>query len=60
MLAGCVSIADIDASKSEPGCARECTARYSSCIGSGSYVGALLQQSCKEGLQLCVKTCPPK
>lgn len=37
LLAGCAySIKDIDVSKVESTCARECTATYSSCVSGGS------------------------
>lgn len=60
-LEGCVSISDVDMSKAEPSCARECTGRYSMCI-SAPAIGtptALFYQ-CKQALSACVGTCPPK
>ena len=61
MLAGCVSISDIDVSKSEPNCARECTIAYSSCI-SAPTVGtpSVLYYQCKEAFKVCIQTCPAK
>ncbi len=60
LLSGCVSVGEVDVTKYEPACARECTGRHSSCIAGSGYVNALQQQSCKEGLGLCLKTCPAK
>jgi hypothetical protein len=58
-VTGCaVSTADIDVSKKDPICARGCSNSFSTCIGSAFGHPALL--SCREGLKLCVQTCPSK
>ena len=61
ILAGCVSPGDVDVTKVEQTCARECTTAYSSCISTDS-VGTptVLFYQCKEALKLCLQTCPPK
>ena len=60
LLVGCVSIADVDVTKYEPTCARECTGRHSACVsGSAIATGPQLMQ-CKEGFQLCLRTCPSR
>lgn len=63
LLAGCAySIKDVDVSKVEPTCARECTATYSSCVSGGNQVGFKAEKlrACKEGYEACIKTCPAK
>ena len=54
MLVACssYSISDIDVTKSEPNCARQCLATYSSCVST--------LRACKEGYEACLKTCPAK
>lgn len=62
-LAGCAySIEDIDVTKSEPACARQCTAVYSSCAAQGPTVGFKTEtlRACREGYSACIKTCPAK
>jgi hypothetical protein len=63
LLIGCAySIADIDISKKEPTCARQCTASYSSCVSVGNQIGFKTEtlRACKEGYSACVSTCPDK
>jgi len=56
---GCAATtADIDVSNKEPVCARQCTNSFSQCIGNA--IGMPQIGSCKEGLKLCVQTCPSK
>lgn len=59
VISGCaVSTADIDVSNKDAVCARGCSNSFSNCIGSAFGHPALL--SCREGLKLCVQTCPAK
>lgn len=61
--AGCAySIADIDVTKSEPACARQCTATYSTCVSSGPSIGMKTEtlRACREGYAACIQTCPPR
>jgi len=59
VISGCaVSTAEIDISNKDSACARGCSSNFSSCIGSAFGHPALL--SCREGLKLCVQTCPNK
>ena len=63
LLSGCAySIADIDISKSEPACARQCTTTYSTCVSGGPSVGFKTEtlRACKEAYAACVSTCPSK
>ena len=63
LLAGCAySIKDIDTSKVEPTCARQCTTTYSSCVSGGNQVGFKTEtlRACREGYTACVNTCPAK
>jgi hypothetical protein len=60
---GCTySIKDIDISKVESNCARQCTSTYSSCVSGGNQVGFKTEtlRACKEGYEACIKTCPEK
>lgn len=62
-LSGCAySIEDIDVSKSEPSCVRQCTASYSSCASNGPAVGFKTEtlRACRESYSICVKTCPAR
>jgi len=63
LLSGCAySIKDIDVSKSEPGCVRQCTASYSSCVSQGNQIGFKTEtlRACQEAYSICVNTCPAK
>ncbi len=63
ILASCAySIRDIDVSKVESNCARQCTAIYSSCVSGGNQVGFKTEtlRACKEGYEACITTCPAK
>jgi hypothetical protein len=61
-LLGCTaSIKDVDISKAETNCARQCTTTYSSCV-SVTAIGVpySLQSACKESFEKCIQTCPNK
>ena len=63
LLAGCAySIADIDVSKSEPSCVRQCSTAYSACVSGGNQVGFKTEtlRACQESYKVCVQTCPAK
>lgn len=63
VLVGCsYSIKDIDVSKSEPSCVRECSSNYSSCVSQGNQVGFKTEtlRACKESYSVCINTCPAK
>jgi hypothetical protein len=60
-LAGCAySIKDIDTSKVDQTCARQCTMTYSSCVSAGNQIGFKTEtlRACHEGYAACVNTCP--
>ena len=60
---GCAySIADIDISKSEPACVRQCSSSYSSCVSQGNQIGFKTEtlRACRESYAVCVQTCPAK
>jgi hypothetical protein len=62
-LSGCAhSIADIDVSKVEPNCTRQCTGTYSSCVSGGNQVGFKTEtlRACRDAYEVCIKTCPAK
>lgn len=56
------SITDIDVSKSEPVCVRQCSANYSSCVSQGNQIGFKTEtlRACRESYAVCVQTCPTK
>jgi hypothetical protein len=63
LLTGCAySISDIDVTKTEPVCTRQCTATYSACVSGGNQVGFKTEtlRACREGYAACVQTCPEK
>lgn len=63
LFAGCsYSIKDIDVSKSEPKCVKECTANYSSCVSQGNQIGFKTEtlRACKEAYEICISVCPVK
>lgn len=62
-LAGCAySITEVDTSRADPACVRECTAPYSSCVSGGPSVGLKTEtlRACRDAYSVCVSTCPPK
>jgi len=62
-LVGCAySITDIDISKSEPTCVRQCSTAYSSCVSGGNQVGFKTEtlRACQESYKVCIQTCPAK
>ncbi len=63
LLAGCAySIKDIDVSKTEPTCARQCSTGYSACVSGGNQVGFKTEtlRACRESYEVCISTCPVK
>lgn len=56
------SITDIDISKSEPVCVRQCSTSYSSCVSQGNQIGFKTEtlRACRESYAVCVQTCPTK
>lgn len=61
LLTGCAySISEIDVSKSEPSCVRQCTTTYSSCVSGGNQIGFKTEtlRACQESYKVCVQTCP--
>jgi len=62
-LGGCAySIQDIDISKKDQACARQCTTSYSSCVSGGNQIGFKTEtlRACREGYSACIQTCPDK
>ena len=60
-VVGCAySIKDIDTSKVDQTCARQCTMTYSSCVSAGNQIGFKTEtlRACHEGYAACVNTCP--
>jgi len=63
VLSGCAySIKDIDVSKAEQKCVRDCSTNYSSCVSNGNQVGFKTEtlRACRESFEICVNTCPTK
>jgi len=62
-LVGCTyPISEIDVSKADPNCVRECTKDYTKCIQAGPKIGTndLILKSCRESFRVCTDTCPAK
>ena len=62
-LIGCAySIKEVDVSRAEPSCVRECTASYSSCVSQGNQIGFKTEtlRACKESYEICISACPAK
>lgn len=62
-LSGCAySIAEIDTSKAEPGCVRQCASTYSQCVTGGPQIGAKTEtlRACREAYAVCISTCQAK
>ena len=58
-MTGCVrSISDIDTSKKNQACVRDCSGVYSRCL-SGAF-GIAAQNGCGEGFKVCSNACPDK
>jgi len=63
LISACAySIADIDVSKSEPTCVRQCSTTYSACVSGGNQVGFKTEtlRACQESYKVCIQTCPAK
>lgn len=63
LLSGCAyTITDIDVSKSDPACVRQCTTTYSACVSGGNQIGFKTEtlRACRESYAVCVQTCPTK
>ena len=63
LIVGCAySITDIDISKSEPTCVRQCSTSYSSCVSQGNQIGFKTEtlRACRESYAVCIQTCPIK
>jgi len=59
---GCGSyhgIMDIDTSKAEPACVRECATTYSNCFKTGIGYSNIMK-ACREAYAVCVSTCSSK
>jgi len=56
-LAGCVpSVDEINTSNKDQVCARSCSTTYSQCVATA--LAPANFTACKEGLKMCVNTCP--
>jgi len=61
LLSGCAyRITDIDVSKSDPQCVRQCTQDYSSCVSQGNQVGFKTEtlRACRDAYSICTQSCP--
>ena len=62
-LSGCsYSIKEIDVSKADKNCVRQCAASYSKCIQGGPVIGSQMEilRACRESYSICIDTCPVK
>lgn len=63
LLTGCAySIKDVDTSKAEPACVRQCTSSYSACVSGGPSIGFKTEtlRACGEAYSICISSCPSK
>ena len=60
LLDGCTlpNIKDVDTSKVQSDCVRQCTASYSGCVSTVRE--HVVFQACHDAYQVCVNTCPTK
>lgn len=60
VLGGCAlpNIKDVDTSKAQPDCVRQCAASYSGCVSTVRQREVF--QACHDAYQVCVNTCPAK
>ena len=60
VLGGCTlpNIKDVDTSKAQPDCVRQCTASYSNCVSTVRQREVF--QACHDAYHVCVNTCPAK
>lgn len=69
VLSGCASkgtdLSDVALNDREPGCARQCLAKYSDCSGQASRAFGIantdnILAACKSSLKACAGTCPAR
>lgn len=63
LLGGCAySIKDVDTSKAEPSCVRQCTSSYSACVSGGPSIGFKTEtlRACGDAYSVCVTNCPSR
>jgi hypothetical protein len=63
ILTGCASsIQDVDVSKAEPSCVRQCSQTYSQCVSGGPSIGFKTEtlRACREAYAICIQACPSK
>ncbi len=62
-VSGCsYSIAEIPVNHLDPGCVRECSQSYSSCVSQGNQIGFKTEtlRACRESYVVCTNTCPTR
>ena len=57
-LFGCVSLADVDTSKKNPNCVRQCSTTASQCMGNAITYPSV--SGCRDAFKICTDTCPDK
>lgn len=60
-LGGCTplpKITEVDTSKAQPDCVRQCTGQYSGCMSTVRE--PVVYRACHEAYKVCVNTCPAK
>ena len=58
VLYGCVSLADIDTTKKNQNCVRQCSTTVSQCMGNA--IGQPQMSACKEAFKICIDSCPER
>jgi len=64
-LFGCAAPAPLDVSSREPTCARRCLEVQSSCVSTAGITGNRMVagdvlRACRENVEQCLSTCPPR
>ncbi len=59
-VSGCASPSDIDLSKAEPACGKDCSTNYSQCVGKFTLFPAIHKSDCADALKLCAQACPAR
>ena len=57
-LFGCVSLADVDTSKKNPNCVRQCSTTASQCMGNAITYPSV--SGCRDAFKICTDSCPDK
>lgn len=60
LLSACVGAPQVDLANVDSACAQQCSANHTKCMSGFKMFPLANEQSCKTGMETCVKTCPTK